>query len=426
MTLAVIGLLTLLAAIGGMTAVIVYSRLPRTVKLLIVIALLLRVVGAAARYEVLFQVYDGVGDAVGYYERSVDYADQVRDLNFSRFVDPSVWYRSEWWGTQFVHFPATVVLAFIGPTMLGGFLAFSLLAFIGLCGFAVAYRRSYPEASPILYFIWLFLFPSLWYWPSSIGKEALLMLGIGLTVAGFVGREERIGWLSLGLGLFVVFGVRPELSVVLIVSMLLAQWLGFGGRWTVGKGVQTIAIVGLGVAAIWYAAHAIGVGTFDIEGMHSYVEDNPSRYAEGRTHVDAVEVGPEGIPSAMVNVLFRPFPWEVTNPMVFISALEILTLWCIVWFRRRNLLRSLRRWRSDRFLRLGVCFVVIYTIGLGLMLVNLGIIARQRIFLFPFLFLLLEAHPSSAAENATTERSGRRIDPRVDDRSRAAAGVTGS
>jgi hypothetical protein len=40
-------------------------------------------------------------------------------------------------------------------------------------------------------------------------------------------------------------------------------------------------------------------------------------------------------------------------------------------------------------------FVVLYAVALGLMLTNLGIIARQRIFLFPFLFVLLQGVPSS-------------------------------
>ncbi len=56
-------------------------------------------------------------------------------------------------------------------------------------------------------------------------------------------------------------------------------------------------------------------------------------------------------------------------------------------------MEAVRTWRSHALLRIAVPFILVYTASLGLMVVNLGIIARQRIFLFPFLFLLLEAAP---------------------------------
>jgi hypothetical protein len=109
--------------------------------------------------------------------------------------------------------------------------------------------------------------------------------------------------------------------------------------------------------------------------------------------VGAVEIGIAGVPLAAINVLFRPFPWEADNIMVLVSSLEILGFWCIAWLRRKRLLASLRHWRTDPLLRLSLPFILVYSIALGMMMSNMGIIARQRVFLFPFLFLLLEAAP---------------------------------
>jgi hypothetical protein len=77
--------------------------------------------------------------------------------------------------------------------------------------------------------------------------------------------------------------------------------------------------------------------------------------------------------------------------MVLLASLEILGLWLLVVFRHRQLLKVLKNWRSDRLVRLAIVFIVLYAIPLGTLLVNVGIIARQRVFLFPFMFLLLEA-----------------------------------
>jgi hypothetical protein len=79
--------------------------------------------------------------------------------------------------------------------------------------------------------------------------------------------------------------------------------------------------------------------------------------------------------------------------MMLFSAVEILGFWTIVWFRRDHFVNALRGWRSDRLLRLAIPFILMYAITLGMVVANLGIVARQRVFLFPFLFLLVEACP---------------------------------
>ena len=63
-------------------------------------------------------------------------------------------------------------------------------------------------------------------------------------------------------------------------------------------------------------------------------------------------------------------------------------------------MRALRNWRSHPVLRVGLPFIVLYSISLGMLVVNLGIIARQRVFLFPFLFYFLEAVPAVSRKRA--------------------------
>jgi hypothetical protein len=102
-------------------------------------------------------------------------------------------------------------------------------------------------------------------------------------------------------------------------------------------------------------------------------------------------MSPLGLPVAIINVLFRPFPWEAGNIMMVMSSLEIVFLWGLLLVRRRQLLESLRGWRTSRLLCLAGAFILVYSISFGMTVSNLGIIARQRIFVFPFLFVFLEA-----------------------------------
>ncbi|MBA2670745.1 MAG: hypothetical protein H0U67_10270 [Gemmatimonadetes bacterium] len=387
-----VGLIAILGLIFAAAFLVASSRLPERLKLLIYAALLMRAVGSWIRYTVLFDFYGGTGDARAYYRGGVAYAERFWQLDFSPFYDSSLWLRGDkWWGTQFVYFPSGIVQAVFGADILGAFIVFSLLSFLGLVGFAVAFRRSFPEAPLHRYVRWIWFFPSLWYWPSSVGKEAIVLLGIGLCIWGFAGFRNRISWPLLAAGIFLVFGIRPQVAAVVIFSLILGHWLSLGARWSFKKAVQGALLLAVGLWGIWLSMHYIGVGGFDIEGVQDYMEGKAGSGGDAGSGIDEVEVGLAGVPLALLNILFRPFPWEAHNLMAIFSSLEIWAFWGIVCFRRKSLAQGLRHWRSHRLMTTALVFVLFYSVTLGMVISNMGIIARQRVFLFPFFFLLLEA-----------------------------------
>lgn len=368
------------------------SRAARVVRNLLLVAILLRVAGAVARHVVIYQFYNGVADAGVYFNYGLQYADRFLGGDFSPFHDVSQWMRPTIWGTQFVTYPTAFVVMLTGPTILGAFIVFSLLAFLGLVGFAVAFRRTFPHIPLARYARWIWLFPSLWFWPSSIGKESLIMFGLGLAVWGFIGKRGVINWPLLAAGTFMIFAVRPPLAAVWIFSCVVAHWLPARGGWTTKAVLQGIGILALGFVGMSYTFSQMGIDpTF--EGIQEYLETNAGA-AEGNSAIEEVGPGISGIPMAIVNILMRPFIWEVGNLMMLFSALETLALWVIVIRRRRSLAYALRNWRANRLLRLAVIFIPLYSALIGMLFVNLGIIARQRVFIFPFLFAMLETAPA--------------------------------
>jgi hypothetical protein len=71
-----------------------------------------------------------------------------------------------------------------------------------------------------------------------------------------------------------------------------------------------------------------------------------------------------------------------------IACCEVLFVWAIAWHRRRKILAFVKANLYSRVLCTAIVMVAFYSIALGLSLSNAGMIARQRIFLFPFLFML--------------------------------------
>lgn len=378
-----IGLVLMFALMFLIGVTVSLTRWPKMVKLIIYAALVLRVVGAVGRQAI-------ATDAAVYYRWGLRYAEYFSRFDASPIFDPDLWRYGAWLGTNIVGYPTGFLISIIGPTRFGVFLGFALMGMGGVFAYAVAFRRAFPSAGYVHYWAWVFLFPSIWFWPSSIGKEALMMLGLGVATLGFVGKGRRENWPLLVLGLGLVFLIRPQVAAVFVVAIVLAHWLSFKD-WSPGRILQGSVILAVGLAGIWFALVNSKAGGADVESLEGYVENTASQLGQGGSAIEAVEVGPAGIPLAMVNTLFRPFLWEAHNLASLFSALELTFMWGLLWFRRQQFRAMLKVWRKHRVLRFAMVFVILYVIALGMSLTNLGVVARQRTLIFPLFFLLFEA-----------------------------------
>lgn len=395
-----IGYAAVVAAVFMLAAALASSRVPQWLKQLLLIALALRVVGSFLRHVVLFEVYGGVGDAILYFDMGNLYAHRLADLDFGMFTNPWEWEHGRWWGTNFVYYVSGLVQLLIGPTMRGEFLAFALLSLVGLLALGLKAVRTTPRLDAGVYLLLLWCWPSLWFWPASLGKDAIVMMGLGIAVAGYLGNGKRIGWLLLALGLALIFAIRPQVAAVVVMTFMIAQWLSFKEGWTLPRVLQGAFLLVVAVGVGWWASRLIGIGGFDVEGVQNYLAYKAGASSVGGGDIGTVGIGPLSVPLALVNVWFRPFLWEAHNPLVLVSGLEMVLLWGLFWRRRRHVMAALRQWRQSRLLRFSIPFVLLYSVLLGLSLANLSIISRQRIFIFPFLFALLawEAPRTQAQE----------------------------
>lgn len=372
-----------LVVTGLIAGVICITGLSQGVKLLLCVALVLRFVGAAGRQAI-------AADANVYFKWGREYATYFSRLDFSPFYDPDLWRHESWIGTQFIGYPTGLIMTVVGPSWWGTFFAFGILSFFALLAYAVAYRRSYPGTPFATYWAWLFLMPSLWFWPSSIGKEALMMLGLGIATLGFSGRNQRINWLVMIAGLSLVFCIRPQVTAVFLFAVTITYWLDFDS-WNFWKAAQAIVMLIVGMAGILFAMSRALEGEVTVEAVEEYMDRNTALSDQGGSAVGRVGLSPGNVPIAIVNVLMRPFLWEAHNPAALISALEVILIWTLVFVRRRELAAALKFWRRDWMLRFAIPFALLYTISFGLMVSNLGIVARQRVLVFPVLFMIVES-----------------------------------
>jgi len=376
---------------------------PGITKGLLWAALLLKIAGSALRYVVLQQVYHGVGDATGYHAAGVHTYHLVRHFDFHFIQPPYV-------DTNSIRYLTGFVYAVIGPSMLAGFLLFSLACLLGQWWFYRAFTTAFPDGNRKLYGYLIFLLPSLLFWPSSIGKDAMMVFGLGLAMYGLARALQQLSVrsvLAFALGLTVVTFVRPPIGAIVVAGAGIAFVLrpsrmkGGVGRalaWTLGMPV----VVLLATFMFLLAAHWLKVeGAADPIQKYEFAREGLNK---GGSAFQAPSLSsPVGAVEAVATALFRPFPWEISNPLVAVAGMEGLVLMGIFVVKIRSVARTLISWRNGMAIAVTVITVLLTVVMIGF--TNFGLLVRQRTSLLPFLLMLPTAMDHARKEQRAGDAS---------------------
>jgi hypothetical protein len=276
-------------------------------------------------------------------------------------------------------------------------------AMVGLIAIYLFYRAAVRflgrEDIRVLYL--LALFPSILFWSSGIGKEPIMLLGIGFYVYGVVGiymhRSPDLKWLgyaiSVGAGVTLASLIRVWLGPILLAP--LAVFVVVALRNIVAKVLVIMVVAGA-------FGHTISLAnnTFNIESREDLVER-----ADQISHTAARGAPDEGgsslpvmrfkdfrsmakfVPVGAFTALFRPLPGEVLNPFGLLSSFENLGLLAL-------LLRAINRsrWREIRepLVLWAVTLILVWSVVYGFASTqNLGAAVRWKLQILPLLVGLL-------------------------------------
>ena len=378
----------------------------RFVARVILLGFLAKLVGTAARYWMITELY-GRGDALRYLSNGTEIAVGLRDGQ----LPENAWAT----GTPSMDFLAGVVFAVTQPRMLHGFLIFSLLSFLGAYLAFRAFTLAFPEGDRRRYAVLVLLFPTMVFWPSSMGKEAWLVFGLGVSAYGGARllRRLRGGYLLTIAGVAGVFLIRPHMGALLALTLLIGFAVRFrdpdvqrgAAGWVIG-----LLILGVGAGAALDNWGDLLPRDEEIEGtvFDQVTGETLRRTSTGGSAFDSRPVrSPVDLGHAVITVPFRPFPWEADNVQMLLSAIEgmaLLGLFVSSLPRLRRLPRYLLR-------RPYVAFATAYSLGFIVAFSNVGnfgILVRQRAQLLPFLAVLLCLPPVT---DAVRRRRRRKAQP---------------
>lgn len=330
----------------------------------------------------------GGADSPIYQREGVRIANELRQLNFGVQTGRTIP------GTGTIRYLSGVVNVFTGSNYIATFLLFAAVAFVGQCFFLLAMRPALNDKQFRLLCIGVMLSPTLAFWPSSIGKESMSLLGIGLGAYGAALLYDR-RWRGVPyvlLGSFAVGMVRPHVALILLAGLtvgLMARRAHTRGRLLTHLAFLVIVIVGA-MAMAGASATLFGLESFDgVSDVNAALD-----FAQERTSQDAAQfvaarvASPADYPWAFVTVLFRPFPWEAGNASSMISAIESMALLVTLVVALPGIARQSAQLLQRGQLLYTVAFTAVF-VYLFSAIGNFGILSRQRAQVIPFLLVFL-------------------------------------
>jgi hypothetical protein len=379
----------------------------RTLYHLLIFALVLKLLGALVRYFLGTNVYGGGVDATAYDRVGAELAVSFRAGDFSGIEELT--------GTSFIEVATGILYTIIGRTMIGGFVFYSWLAFIGLFFFYRAFTIAVPEGRKRTYARFVFFLPSLLVWPSSIGKEAWMVFCLGIAAYGAAkmlsGKTfQGIGIAAIGLG----GAALPRAHIAALAGVA----IGFGmvvrrPRAELRQLGPLIKLVSLGlivVAGVFFVGQAsdfVQSAGVDTEGgFTGALEEVADRTSGGKSNFEApVLTSPGRAPLAIFTVLFRPTIADARSPTALLAAGEGTFLVLLTLVRFRWMFASFRLIRRRPYVTFAIAMVGALILAFSAVS-NLGVLARERVQLLPFFFVLLSI-PSKKWLEAREARDGR-------------------
>jgi len=359
---------------------------------LLTLALAVKFGFSVFRYYHGFYVVNGA-DARGYDDYGTDIALRFLDGDFGSGLENLT-------ESNFVRFFTGLIYTVIRPSALSGFLIYAWLAFWGTYFFYRAFVLALPEGGRLSYARWLFFMPSILFWPSSIGKESLLVFGLGIAAFGAAKvTAERVlpGLAVCAIGLGFASLVRTPAAVAMGVGLMCGGLLRrpsvhLRQLRPIARLVSFALFSGIAVVIamllVGYLERS-APGRAGGSNVETLIAESRRVTSTGGSEFEPVPItSPTGLVIVPVTVLFRPFPFEANNGLAVLTSIEASVLLLFSVMRIRSIWAAVTSIRRSPYIAVALGHVAASIVSLS-PVANFGIIARQRTLIYPMYLVLL-------------------------------------
>ena len=282
---------------------------------------------------------------------------------------------------------------------------FAVLSFSGLWVMYQTFYKLYPHLYKQLAWAVLFI-PSVFFWGSGLLKDTLTLAAVGWATFAVYKLFFRREWILLFstilfLSCWLIYSIKIYILLCFLPSVILWVFLtrvkkirsmAFKIILTpivllIATGLGYLAIIKIGEASARYNLETLSYTAEATARWLTFVseEQGGSMYTLGD-----FDYSPAGmlrkLPLAINVTLFRPYLWEVKNPVMLLSALEslaalVLTLYV---FYKRGVKNTFRAIGANPFLLFCLLFSLSFAFAVGIVTYNFGSLVRYKIPMLPF------------------------------------------
>jgi hypothetical protein len=348
-----------------------------------------------------FYLYDAGVDAFHYWTMGKRIINSYSFIGWAAFAPP-------YWSSNLINNLCGLIMMVTRDALPALFLMFALAALWGGYFFYRAFEVSFPQGDKKAFGLLAVLLPSILFWSSAIGKDALAQLFIGIACYGYSKWSRNPKGSAAAICIFGIGGmlaVRPHIAAMLAVAMAMPYTLGRTHEGWMGKSAK-IVILPLVLASTFMlvrqAGKFVGVESGDTQtdikradALTKETQIGGSAFNEGGTLPVRLAEAPF--------MMFRPFPWEIRNVTTAVSSVEAGGLLIFCWRRRREFREVARQWRRP-YVGFLMGYTVLFSIAFAAATSNFGILVRQRIMMVPIFLMLF-----CAVKARTRYPAGRRV-----------------
>jgi hypothetical protein len=285
---------------------------------------------------------------------------------------------------------------------------FAVLSFSGAWALFLTFYHIRPDLHRLIALATLFI-PSVIFWGSGLLKDTLTLAALGMltfSIHELFGQKRMSirNVLLLVVSAWVIFSVKKYILMSFAPAVIL--WLYLDQLMRIRSHMLRLMLIPIILAGIvasgYYALVLVGADdpqySLDRIAITAQITAHDIGFYTGRDAGSTYSLGEldgtftgmiSKAPQAIVVSLFRPWLWEVKNPLMMLSALESF-LFLIITLRV-VLGKPLLMWRalSSPVVVFCLVFSLIFAFAVGVSTFNFGTLARYKIPLLPFYSLAL-------------------------------------
>ncbi|RSK48383.1 hypothetical protein [Hymenobacter rigui] len=365
-------------------------------------------------------LHNAFSDSIGLGIRLLE-APEIPDADMLRYTSQMYWYQAP--TEYFVVRIGSIISLFCFNTYTIIALGFASISFAGMWAMYVTFLRIYPQAYKKLALAVFFL-PSVFFWGSGLMKDSLCIGALGWVFYGFyhvfIAKKNIIQAAILG-----------SLGVYMLISIKIYILLSFmppGLLWIFNENNQRIKSTALrlvlkplflllGLGAGYFGATGLTAGDekYDVEKIGERTKINQEYLTNYVANGSAYSIGEfdgsassllKTAPQAIVVSIFRPFLFEVRNPVMLLSALEAtLFIWLTIsLLYKTGLGKGLGIIIGTPIILFSFLFSIVFAIGVGINSGNFGTLVRYKIPLMPFYLAGLYVLQAKASQHSSKRK----------------------